>query len=56
MLLNLRDVSQEKWQETCKNVLMKGSISSYCFTFGSGILYGWHNEVMYVGFCLSFVG
>lgn len=56
MLLNVRNVSQEKWQETCKNVLMKGSISSYLFIFGSGILHGWQNEVMYVGFCLSFLG
>lgn len=56
VLLNLRDVSQEKWQEACKNVLMKKSISSYYFIFKSGIWYGWHNEVMYAGVCLSFVG
>lgn len=37
VLLNLRDVSQEKWQEACKNVLMKGNISSYYFIFESGI-------------------
>lgn len=37
MLLNLRDVSQEKWQEACKKVLMKGSISSLYFIFESGI-------------------
>lgn len=55
MLLNLRDISQEKWQETCKNILMKENISSYCFIFESGISYGWSNEVMYVGLCLSFV-
>lgn len=53
MLLNLRDVSQEKWQETCKNVLMKGSIISILF-----LSLGYHmgGIIMYVGLCLSFIG